>query len=90
MAVRKETLYKEDKAGLIVRQLRLNFHTIAWEKNSVCKFKVAAESHGFRLPIFGVRSAESGVLAVIQVIKKSPILKVFKKCVFVCLGYGFS
>lgn len=80
VAVRKETLDRKDKAGLIVRQLRLNLHTIAWEKNSVCKFKVEAETHGSRFAFFGVMSHETGVLAVIQVNKQQidSILKMAK------------
>lgn len=70
VTTRKEWLDKRDKSGLIVRQSRLNYHSTAWDKNSVCKFKVAADVHGNSLipKLFGTFSNhETGVLAVIQV-----------------------
>lgn len=78
VAVRKEGLNRKEKAGLIVKQLRLNFHSLAWEKNNVCRFKVVADSQGYTALIpklFGVASHETGVLAVIQVVITTKIPK---------------
>lgn len=52
-----------------MRHLRLNSHSIAWEKNSLCRFKVVADAVGFVQKWFGVKNPETGVLAVIQVVK---------------------
>lgn len=70
MATKKVWLDKRDTPGLIVGQSQLNYHSIAWEKNSVCKFKVAANSHSNPdvpkwLGVFSAR--ETGIIAVIQV-----------------------
>lgn len=82
MVTKKEWLDKRDKSGLIVRQTRLSYHPILWEKNSLCKFKVLSNVQGSSLipKIFGTFSKyETGVIAVIQVKKIDFIVKLCGK-----------
>lgn len=68
--VRKVKLGKGPNSGLIVRQSRLNDHSLQWPLNKLCSFKVEAYSakNNFHIPFLSPRHGESGVFAVIQYI----------------------
>lgn len=70
VTTKKEWLDKRGKAAMLVKQSRLNLHSVPWSKNNVCTFKVGAITHGNSLipKLFGTFSNhETGVVAVIQV-----------------------